>query len=55
MTLKPIDALRAIKARIEGNFDHPALVRIGPLHTDPLQDVAVILGMVDSHIRDRAR
>lgn len=53
MSFSPVEALRAIKARIEGRFDNPDLLRVGALHTDPLDDIAMILGMVDTHERDR--
>jgi len=38
--------LRAVRARIDGDFDHPALLAYGPLHHDPLADVRRII-MVD--------
>lgn len=39
------DALDAIQARIVGEWDHPALLEYGELHTDPTRD---ILRMVES-------
>lgn len=35
-------ALDAIIARIQGEFDHPALVEYGPLGTDTLADILAI-------------
>lgn len=35
-------ALLAIKARINGDFDHPALTAYGPLHVDRMADVLYI-------------
>jgi hypothetical protein len=37
------NALLAIKARINGEWDHPALMEIGPLHHDQLTDVLSII------------
>ena len=36
------DALRAIVARINGEFDAPELSAFGPLSIDPLQDIKYI-------------
>lgn len=35
--------LRAVRARLDGEFDHPALLAYGPLHVDPLVDVRRII------------
>lgn len=35
-------ALKAIKARIDGDYDNPALVAFGPLHTDISLDCALL-------------
>jgi hypothetical protein len=35
--------LRAVRARLDGEFDHPALLAYGPLHHDPLVDVRRII------------
>lgn len=37
-----VTALAAIVARIQGEFDHPALVEFGPLSTDTMADVLAI-------------
>lgn len=37
-----VEALQAIEARIDGVWDHPALVKIGPLFSDETVDVARI-------------
>jgi len=34
-----VDTLRAIKARIDGDFDNASLLKCGPLTTDTLEDV----------------
>ena len=36
-------ALRAVQARIDGEWDHPALVALGPLSTDTDLDVRYII------------
>lgn len=38
-------AIAAIKARIEGEWDNPQLLKIGALNTDPLKDIQVILNI----------
>ena len=35
--------LRAVRARVDGELDHPALLAYGPLHLDPLVDVRRII------------
>lgn len=42
-------ALQAIRARINGEFDHPALVAIGPLHPSTNTDVLRIIDQALSH------
>lgn len=44
--LKALDllkALQAVLARINGEWDHPALVAFGPLRTDPMEDIRYIV------------
>lgn len=41
-TSPAIQALRTIRARIDGEFDHCDLVAFGPLSIDPLTDVREI-------------
>lgn len=41
-----LNALNAIQARIEGVWDHPALIEYGELHTDPTQDILRIVEKV---------
>jgi hypothetical protein len=41
-SLSPIDALKAIKARVAGEFDNPLLAAVGPLFPDALQDIVRI-------------
>jgi hypothetical protein len=41
--------LQAIRARMQGEFDHPALEKFGALNTDPQID---ILSMVNSALND---
>jgi hypothetical protein len=41
--MTPVQALRAIQARIRGEWDCPDLVKFGPLSTDTLQDVLAII------------
>jgi hypothetical protein len=36
-----LETLRAIAARIDGEWDHPALVAMGPLNTNTISDVAL--------------
>lgn len=35
-------ALRAIRARVDGVWDHPDLKAFGPLHSDPMKDIMAI-------------
>lgn len=44
-----VKALEAIAARISGEFDHPALMAIGPLLPDTLEDVARIAAAALGH------
>lgn len=44
--------LEAIQARIIGDWDHPSIVAMGPLHTDPLDDIA--LWAHDELLRDES-
>jgi hypothetical protein len=37
-----VEALEAMIARVEGEWDHPALVKYGPLRTMPEVDMAII-------------
>jgi hypothetical protein len=37
------DALRAIRARINGEWDDPALMKFGPLNTDRISDILTIV------------
>ena len=39
--------LAAIRARINGEWDHPALLKLGPLHPNRLADVTRILDGVE--------
>lgn len=39
-------AINAIYARINGVWDDPELLKIGPLNVDPLKDIQVILNLV---------
>lgn len=41
-TLSPVEALEAIRARIDGAFDNEALLAWGPLNTDPAEDIRAI-------------
>jgi hypothetical protein len=43
----PIEALKAIAARINGEFDHPLLQKIGALNSDPLDDISTIMDNVE--------
>lgn len=40
-------AFFAIRARVNGEFDSPALMAFGELHSDPLQDVRRIVASVN--------
>ncbi len=37
------EALQAIEARIRGEYDHPALVKLGELHTSTTADVLLLV------------
>lgn len=52
--MKPEAALEAIVARINGEYDHPALKAFGPL-SDTLTDVALIAfaGLKDRKIQEK--
>lgn len=45
--LTPIQALEAIKARIEGVWDNEQLKKIGVLTIDPIDDINYILEKFD--------
>ncbi len=47
-----LGALKAIKARLNGEWDAPALTAIGPLHTDESLD---ILGIVENAIAEASK
>jgi len=40
--MTPLEALQAIKARIDGEWDNPALVKFGALHSYTMADVYTI-------------
>jgi len=40
------EALQAIAARINGVWDDPALLKLGPISTDTQADICAILAMV---------
>lgn len=44
--MTPREALQAIRARIDGVYDDPQLMRIGALSIDPEEDIRTILDMV---------
>jgi len=46
-----LDALEAIQARINGEFDHPALVAYGPLHET--QDIIRICAKVLAKVKGK--
>lgn len=46
-TFTPDEAIRAIRSRIAGNWDDPALARLGPLLPDTLEDIKRILDAVE--------
>jgi hypothetical protein len=43
MTWTTAEKLAAIRARTAGEWGHPALRTLGPLHPDPRSDIARIL------------
>ncbi len=45
-TLTPLEALEAIKARINGVWDNPQLEKIGALFTQETEDIITILSCV---------
>lgn len=49
-------ALEAIRARLNGEFDHPGLIAFGPL-SDTLTDIALIAfaGLVDRKVKQKGR
>lgn len=46
--MTPRAALRAIKARISGEWDAPELVALGPLLPDRIEDILRILAAVEA-------
>lgn len=44
----PLQAIEAIKARIDGVWDNPQLVKLGDLHTDRIDDISTIIDNTDS-------
>jgi hypothetical protein len=45
--MTPEEALEAIKARIDGEWDNPYLMKLGPLHTRAEDDIARCIDLVD--------
>ena len=43
--MKPIEALKAIEARIQGRWDNPELVKFGLLRANVTQDILDIVEM----------
>lgn len=41
----PIDALKAIRARLDGDFDNASLIKFGPLSTSKERDIYDIISM----------
>ena len=39
---EPLEALEAIQARVNGDYDHPALLKFGPLSHNIQADIALI-------------
>ena len=47
-----VEALEAIKARINGEWDNPALVKHGPLHASTTVDILGIIAGAESRQRE---
>lgn len=41
------EALKAIKARLDGEWDNPCLMELGPLHIDAEDDILHCIDLVD--------
>lgn len=52
--MEPIQALRAILARAQGEYDDPALVAFGPLSPDILRDIVLIAeqGLFEADLKE---
>lgn len=48
------EKLAAIRARVHGEWDHPALLKLGPLSSDRLQDIERVLDGDDDPSDGRA-
>jgi hypothetical protein len=45
--MTPEEALEAIRARIDGEWDNPCLMQLGPLHTSMQRDILRCLDLAD--------
>ncbi|QNK01698.1 hypothetical protein [Dyella telluris] len=55
MTLSQDEKLQAIRARIQGVWDDPALLKVGELSTDPNEDIRRILDAPEPTIGEPTR
>ena len=51
----PSEAIEAMKARINGEWDNPQLLKVGDLRTDSFEDIKYIIELTDQSKPDYRR